>query len=42
MWYAIVAFDAEADWGVVIVTNGSIAAARAIDAAAAEFLKAAR
>jgi CubicO group peptidase (beta-lactamase class C family) len=33
-WYAIVAFDAAADRGVVIVTNGSIAAAQAVDAAA--------
>ncbi|HYN07544.1 MAG TPA: serine hydrolase domain-containing protein [Vicinamibacterales bacterium] len=39
LWYAIVAFDAEADLGVVIVTNGSINAGKAIDAAAAEFLK---
>ena len=34
MWYAIVAFDAAADRGVVIVTNGSIAAAQAVDAVA--------
>ena len=34
MWYAIVAFDASADRGVVIVTNGSIGARAAIDAAA--------
>lgn len=34
MWYAIVAFDPAADRGVVIVTNGSIAAAQAVDAAA--------
>ncbi len=34
MWYAIVAFDAAADRGVVIVTNGSIGAAQAVDAAA--------
>ena len=39
LWYAIVAFDPEADLGIVLVTNGSIAAARAIDAAAAAFLK---
>ena len=39
LWYAIVAFDPDADLGVVIATNGSIAAARAIDAAAAEVLK---
>jgi CubicO group peptidase (beta-lactamase class C family) len=39
LWYAIVAFDPDADLGVVIATNGSIAAARAIDAAAAEILK---
>jgi CubicO group peptidase (beta-lactamase class C family) len=34
MWYAIVAFDPAADRGVVIVTNGSIAAAQAVDAVA--------
>jgi CubicO group peptidase (beta-lactamase class C family) len=34
MWYAIVAFDAAADRGVVIVTNGSIGARGAVDAAA--------
>ena len=34
MWYAIVAFDATADRGVVVVTNGSIGAARAVDAVA--------
>lgn len=39
LWYAIVAFDPEADLGVVIVTNGSIGAAKAIDAAAAEMLR---
>ena len=39
LWYAIVAFDPEADLGVVIATNGSIGAARAIDAAATEVLK---
>jgi CubicO group peptidase (beta-lactamase class C family) len=39
LWYAIVAFDPDADLGVVIATNGSIAAARAIDAAATEVLK---
>jgi CubicO group peptidase (beta-lactamase class C family) len=39
LWYAIVAFDPEADLGVVIVTNGSINAGKAIDAAAAEILK---
>ncbi len=33
-WYAIVAFDAAADRGVAIVTNGSIGAAQAVDAAA--------
>jgi CubicO group peptidase (beta-lactamase class C family) len=33
-WYAIVAFDAAADRGVAIVTNGSIAAGQAVDAAA--------
>ena len=34
MWYAIVAFDPAADRGVVIVTNGSIGAAQAVDAVA--------
>jgi CubicO group peptidase (beta-lactamase class C family) len=34
LWYAIVAFDPAADRGVVIVTNGGIGAARAVDAAA--------
>ncbi len=34
LWYAIVAFDAAADRGVVIVTNGSIGAQLAVDAAA--------
>ena len=34
MWYAIVAFDAAADRGVVVVTNGSIGAAQAVDAVA--------
>jgi len=34
LWYAIVAFDAAADRGVVIVTNGSIGAAQAVDAVA--------
>lgn len=33
-WYAIVAFDATADRGAVVVTNGSIAAAQAVDAVA--------
>ena len=42
LWYAIVAFDPEADFGVVIATNGSIGAARAIDTAATEVLKEAR
>ena len=39
LWYAIVAFDPDADLGVVIVTNGSINAGKAIDALAAELLK---
>lgn len=34
LWYAIVAFDAAVDMGVVIVTNGSIGAAQAVDAVA--------
>jgi CubicO group peptidase (beta-lactamase class C family) len=34
LWYAIVGFNAAADRGVVIVTNGSIGAAQAVDAAA--------
>ena len=40
MWYAILMFDPEADRGVVLVTNGSIAAARALDAAAGDLLRA--
>lgn len=39
MWYAIVAFDAVADRGVVIVTNGSIGAAQAVNAAAMEAVR---
>jgi CubicO group peptidase (beta-lactamase class C family) len=39
MWYAIVAFEPESDRGVVIVTNGSIAAQRAVDALAMEIVK---
>jgi len=38
LWYAIVAFDPAADRGVVIVTNGSIGAGRAVDAAAMELV----
>lgn len=34
LWYAIVAFDPAADRGVVLVTNGGIAAGKFIDAAA--------
>jgi CubicO group peptidase (beta-lactamase class C family) len=34
MWYAIVAFDPATDRGVVVVTNGSIGAAQAVDAVA--------
>ncbi len=34
LWYAIVAFDPAADRGVVVVTNGGMGAARAVDAAA--------
>ncbi|MEO6222518.1 MAG: serine hydrolase domain-containing protein [Vicinamibacterales bacterium] len=34
LWYAIVAFDPAVDQGVVIVTNGSIGAQQAVDAAA--------
>jgi CubicO group peptidase (beta-lactamase class C family) len=34
MWYAIVVFDPGADRGVAIITNGSIGAAQAVDAAA--------
>lgn len=34
LWYALVAFDPTADRGVVIVTNGGIGAAQAVDAAA--------
>ncbi len=40
MWYAIVAFDAALDRGVVIVTNGSIGAAQAVDAAAMDAIRA--
>lgn len=40
MWYAVVAFDAAADRGVVLVTNGSINARVAIDAAAKDLLAA--
>ncbi|HQX80588.1 MAG TPA: serine hydrolase domain-containing protein [Vicinamibacterales bacterium] len=39
-WYAIVAFDAAADRGVVIMTNGSIGAAQAVDAAAMAAIRA--
>jgi CubicO group peptidase (beta-lactamase class C family) len=39
LWYAIVAFDPDADLGVAIATNGSIGAAKAIDAVAAGFLR---
>jgi CubicO group peptidase (beta-lactamase class C family) len=38
LWYAMVAFDPDGDLGIAIATNGSIAAAKAIDTAAAEFL----
>jgi CubicO group peptidase (beta-lactamase class C family) len=34
MWYAIVAFDPDADRGVALVTNGPIEAAKLVDAAA--------
>jgi len=34
LWYAIVAFDAAADRGVVVVTNGGIRAGQAVDAVA--------
>lgn len=39
LWYAIVAFEVEADKGVVLVTNGGIGAAQAIDGAAMSLLK---
>ena len=39
MWYAIVAFDAAVDRGVVIVTNGSIGAQQAVNAAAMEAIR---
>jgi CubicO group peptidase (beta-lactamase class C family) len=39
MWYAIVAFDAEADRGVVLITNGGIGAGPALDAAAMAALR---
>lgn len=38
MWYAVVAFDAARDRGVVLVTNGSINARGAIDAAARDLI----
>jgi CubicO group peptidase (beta-lactamase class C family) len=38
-WYAIVAFDPVLDRGVVIVTNGSIGAQQAVDAAAMAALR---
>jgi len=40
MWYAIVAFDAAADRGIAIITNGSIGAAQAVDAAAMAAIRA--
>lgn len=40
MWYAVVAFDAARDRGVVLVTNGSINARGAIDAAARDLITA--
>ncbi len=38
MWYAVVAFNAAADRGVVLVSNGSINARAAMDAAAMEII----
>lgn len=38
LWYAIVALNAAADKGVVMVTNGSIAAGARVDALAFEYL----
>lgn len=40
MWYAIVAFNPAADRGVAMITNGSIGAAQAIDAAAMAAIRA--
>ena len=40
MWYAIVAFNAAADQGVVLVTNGSINARAGLDALAFELISA--
>lgn len=39
LWYATVGFDSAADRGVAIMTNGSIAAQRAIDAAFGELIR---
>ena len=39
LWYTIVAFDPDADRGVVIATNGGLGAGKALDEAAAEILK---
>jgi CubicO group peptidase (beta-lactamase class C family) len=39
MWYAIVAFDAAADKGVVLITNGGVGAGPALDAAAMAALR---
>lgn len=38
MWYAVVAFNAAADRGVVLVSNGSVNARAAMDAAAMELV----
>ncbi len=39
MWYIILAFDADADRGVTLATNGGLGAAKALNAAAMELLK---
>jgi CubicO group peptidase (beta-lactamase class C family) len=39
MWYVMLAFDPDADRGVVLVTNGGLGAAQEIDAAALGLLK---
>jgi CubicO group peptidase (beta-lactamase class C family) len=39
MWYIILAFDADADRGVTLATNGGIGAAQALNAAAMGLLK---
>jgi hypothetical protein len=42
LWYAIVAFNAAADRGVVLISNGSINARAGLDALAFEIVAAGR